>query len=222
MNHHPPPASNAGSEDDGSIVVHRPGSAPTALVLMFHGVGATADDLVPLGRLIAEQEQGALVVSVQAPWPSDFGSGRHWFSVAGVTDADRPARVAAAMPAFVDIVRHWQAQARLAAAQTVLVGFSQGAIMSLASTQHGPLSHRVIALAGRFSPPPRSAPAPVAIHLLHGLQDAVIPASCSQDAHAQWTALGGRATLDTFEGLGHGIDMRVAERVLGLLRGDCC
>lgn len=207
---------------DGSIAVHRPSVAPAALVLMFHGVGATPDDLVPLGRLIAGQEAGALVVSVQAPWPSDFGSGRQWFSVAGVTEADRPARVAAAMPAFLQTVRGWQASAHLSAAQTVLLGFSQGAIMSLASTQQAadPPGGRVIAIAGRFAAPPRCAPKPISIHLLHGLQDAVIPASCSHDAHAQWTALGGRATLDTFEGLGHGIDMRVAARVLALLRHD--
>jgi phospholipase/carboxylesterase len=216
------PVSGTGGEDDGSIVLHRPAQAPTALVLMFHGVGATADDLAPLGRLIAERETGALIVSVQAPWPSDFGSGRHWFSVAGVTDAERPARVAAAMPVFVEIVQRWQGEARLPAAQTVLLGFSQGAIMSLASTQQAadPLSGRVIAIAGRFAAPPHRAPQSISIHLLHGLQDAVIPASCSHDAHAQWTALGGLATLDTFEGLGHGIDMRVAARVLALLRGD--
>ena len=81
------------------------------LVLLFHGVGASARDLLPMGEALAEHRPMAWVVSVQAPDPSDFGRGWQWFSVQGVTEANRPGRVAAAMPAFLQRVAAWQARA---------------------------------------------------------------------------------------------------------------
>ena len=97
---------------------------------------------------------------------------------------------------------------------TALIGFSQGAIMALESTQQPePVAGRVIALAGRFAQVPRIAPPHVVLHLLHGEQDGVMPAVLATDAVAQWRALGGTATLDLFSGLGHGIDARVVRRV---------
>lgn len=47
------------------IVQHA--SAPGGrLILLFHGVGSRPEDLVPLGRLLAEADPGAWVVSVAA------------------------------------------------------------------------------------------------------------------------------------------------------------
>lgn len=107
---------------------------------------------------------------------------------------------------------------RTGAAATTLLGFSQGAIMALESTQQPePLATRVIAIAGRFAQPPRVAPAQLALHLLHGEQDRVMAPSLASEAAAQWRALGGRATLDLLPGLAHGIDARVAQRVAGYL-----
>ncbi len=47
----------------------------------------------------------AWVVSVRSPDPCDQGSGWQWFSVRGVTENSRPARIAEAMPVFVRSVR---------------------------------------------------------------------------------------------------------------------
>jgi hypothetical protein len=79
---------------------------PQQLVLLFHGVGSKASDLAPLGRTLAPHMPDALFVSVQAP--DAQGSGWQWFSVRGVTEANRPARVAATMQRFVQAVRDRQ------------------------------------------------------------------------------------------------------------------
>jgi hypothetical protein len=60
---------------EDSIVMARP-EAPSQLVLLFHGVGSSAANLVPLGRAIAQARQDAMVDSVDAPHPSTLGSGR--------------------------------------------------------------------------------------------------------------------------------------------------
>lgn len=195
------------------LLIQRPAAA-TRLVLLFHGVGASAEDLLPLGQALAARQPQAWVVSVRSPDPCDLGRGWQWFSVQGVTEANRPARVAAAMPRFLQAVRDWQRESGVGADATALVGFSQGAIMALESTQLSETpAERVLAMAGRFAQPPRVAPPQVVLHLLHGEQDRVMPLALAADAAMRWRTLGGRATLDSFPDLGHGIDQRMLARL---------
>jgi len=194
------------------LIVQRP-ATPSQLVLLFHGVGSSARDLVPLGEALVPHLPGATIVSVQAPEAA--GPGWQWFSVQGVTEADRPARVAAAMPAFLQAVRQWQEACATEPARTTLIGFSQGAIMALESTQlDSAPAGRVIALSGRFARPPRIAHGSVRTQLMHGDADAVMPVRLAVDALAQLQGLGGVATLDRFPGLGHGIDRRVVDAIV--------
>lgn len=198
------------------LVIQRPhaGTAAPQLVLLFHGVGSSAEDLRPLGQALAALRPQAFIVSVRSPDPSNFGQGWQWFSVQGVTETNRPQRVSAAMPLFVGAVRAWQRESGIGPDATVLIGFSQGAIMALESTQQPePIAGRVIALAGRFAQAPRIAKPHVVLHLLHGEQDRVMPPTFARDAATRWRALGGDATLDLFPGLGHTIDARVVRRV---------
>lgn len=199
-----------------SIVVARP-DPPRELVLLFHGVGGSAADLVALAQLIAREHARAMVVSVDAAHPSSFGAGREWFSVAGVTEENRPARIAQALPLFEREIRRWQAQAGVGPAATILVGFSQGAIMSLESTQAGELAGRVVAISGRFAQPPRSAGSNVTYRFVHGDSDPVIDPRFSVQAADTLRRLGADASVQFVPGLGHGIDARAARAVIEAL-----
>lgn len=199
------------------VIVARP-ARPSTLILLFHGVGSSAANLVPLGRYIADAIPHAMVVSVDGAHPSSQGSGREWFSVSGVTEENRPARVAQALPAFAAQVAQWQAEAGLGPSHTQLVGFSQGAIMSLESTQASPLAHGVVAVAGRFAQPPRQADAAVKFRFIHGELDGVIAPRFSLDAVEQLKAFGADASAQLVPGLGHGIDARAARLVAEALR----
>ncbi|AMO36223.1 MULTISPECIES: esterase [Thauera] len=202
--------------DQDLIVQHVPVPASRS-ILLFHGVGSRPEDLVPLAHLLAEAHPDAWVVSVRSPESSDLGSGWQWFSVRGVTEENRPARVAEAMPSFVRCVRDWQARAGVDAAATTLIGFSQGAIMALESTQlPETLAARVISLAGRFASAPRVAPAQTQVHLLHGERDQVIDPRYSLMAAETLRALGGGVSVELLPNLGHGVDARVASRVKAL------
>lgn len=202
------------------LIIQQPSGA-SALFLLFHGVGASAASLQGLGQQVARWHPEAWVVSVQAPHPSEFAGGWQWFSVHGVTPDNRAARVAAAMPAFEQAVARWQEAAGLAPAQTTLLGFSQGAIMSLAASQlaQSPAG-RVVALAGRFPQPPVRAAEGTQFHLLHGQVDTVVPTQASVDAHEQLQALGARVTLDLLPGLGHGVDAAMLQRLHERLDGS--
>ena len=61
---------------EASVVIARPQPCEQ-LVLIFHGVGSSAQDLAPLGRALAQACPGAAVVSVQAPYPSQSVSYTH-------------------------------------------------------------------------------------------------------------------------------------------------
>jgi phospholipase/carboxylesterase len=187
------------------------------MFLLLHGVGGTPQTMAALAQALTAEYPHALLVSVAAPLPYDGGgAGRQWFSVAGITEDNRPQRVAAALPGFVATVRELQAQHAMPWQRTALVGFSQGAIMALESTQQPsrPLAaSRVISIAGRFARPPRHAPMGVVVNLMHGDQDRVMPVDIAVEADRQLRTLGALSTLDRFAGLGHGIDARVVEAI---------
>ena len=200
-----------------ALVLQRP-EAPRELVLLFHGVGATARDLAPVGQQIAAAFPDALVASSPGPDASDLGAGRQWFSVRGVTEENRPARVQETLPRFLATVQDWRQQAGLGAAQTTLVGFSQGAIMALAAAAAPqPPAARVVSLSGRFDQLPVRAPAGVTFHFIHGEQDPVIAASHAAAAVKRLQELGTPVTLDLLPGLGHGIDGRALAALLARL-----
>jgi len=207
---------------DDMIIQHldSPPQRPTELVLLFHGVGSDAQSLRPLGEALRGSLNHAWIVSVRSPETSELG-GWQWFSVQGITEANRPTRVAAAMPRFVETVHHWQREAGVDVAATTLIGFSQGAIMALESTQlHQPSAARIVAIAGRFAQIPRVAPPQTRLHLMQGEQDRVMPVALAVDAAERLQRLGANVTLDRFAGLGHGIDGRVARRLIERLGED--
>jgi phospholipase/carboxylesterase len=207
---------------EASVVIAGP-ERPAQLVLLFHGVGSSAANLVPLGKAIAEARPEATVVSVDAPHPSTLGGGREWFSVVGITEQNRPERITKALPLFRDTVAHWQTVSGVGPAGTVLVGFSQGAILALEFSQveDTPVgAQRIIALAGRFAVPVRRAPQSLRFNLIHGEQDTVVPVSSSIAAARELQSLGAEVTLDLLPGLGHGIDGRALQLVIRYLGGQ--
>jgi phospholipase/carboxylesterase len=203
-----------------AIVVQRPTGPAKQLMLLLHGVGATAQGLVPMGQRLAREFPDALVVSVQAPHASDLGQGYQWFSVHGITEEDRPARVAEALPAFVAMVQDWQRQSGVGSDATALIGFSQGAIMSLEASQlpqH--LVGRVVALSGRFAALPQAPHPHTTIHMVHGKSDAVIHYGYTVTAAEHLISLGADVTADVIPFLGHEVNAEVVDVVVERLLG---
>jgi phospholipase/carboxylesterase len=146
--------------------------------------------------------------------------GYQWFSVQGITEANRPARVAAAMPAFLADVGAWQQSEDATAATTVLIGFSQGAIMALESTSTQPSpAGQVVAIAGRFATLPVRAALRTTLHLLHGKLDAVIAYRYALEAAHHLLGLGDEVSVDVLPLVGHEIDAKMIELTVERLRG---
>jgi phospholipase/carboxylesterase len=201
-----------------SLIVARPDGPAQQLMLLFHGAGANAQDLAPLGHVLAAEFPQAFIVSVAAPSPS--GAGREWFPVHGIDEQNRAARVEAAMPAFVETVARWQKEAGVGLDAVALIGFSQGAIMALESTRDRPaIAGRVVAIAGRFAQLPETPNLATTIHMLHGKVDPVIPYGFAVEGAKHLVAIGADVTADILPQVGHQINAEIAELLIERLRG---
>lgn len=202
------------------LVIQLPPGQPPQLMLLFHGVGSNPQSMVPLGQRLAQAFPQSAVVSVRGPQASDLGGGYQWFSVAGITEENRPARVAQAMPSFVAAVRGWQERTGVTAHATALVGFSQGAIMALESTQlDDALSTRTVALSGRFAGEPIAPPSGTTLHFIHGKSDGVMHYGHTVRAAERLISLGADVTADVLPNLGHQITDDVEALLLERLKG---
>jgi phospholipase/carboxylesterase len=163
-------------------------STHPSLIILLHGVGSSGENLVHLGDIWLEMLPGSAFVAPDAPFAFDGGAGFQWFSISGVTEANRAERIKASRAAFDATLRALIEQHGFAQKldQVALVGFSQGAIMALDALASGRWPVRaVVAFAGRLataeplSPPPGSAAL-----LVHGDADQVIPAEATRQAAA--------------------------------------
>lgn len=211
-------ATQNGVMSESVVVQSSRGPAPQ-LILLFHGVGATPQEMLPLARRMAAEWPDAFVVSVQAPTPCDVGQGWQWFPVQGMDEASRPARIAEAMPSFLATIEHWQKTSGATPEATALVGFSQGAIMALEATAQPQLiAGRVVALAGRYATTPHVPPARTTLHFVHGKTDPVFHYSFTLTAAEALVQAGVDLTADVLPFVGHALDDKMQETVIERLR----
>ena len=186
------------------------------LVILLHGVGSSGDDLAGLGDHWAPALPDVSFASPNAPYHFEHGAGWQWFSLAGITAENRPARVAAARTAFDQTLQAILDQHQMSDSldKVVLVGFSQGSIMALDTLVSGrwPVAG-IVAFSGRLSSPAPFTPAlntPALV--LHGMADDVIPVQESQAAERRLRELGVNVTSQFEPGVGHTISAQGAQR----------
>ncbi|MGO4855012.1 alpha/beta hydrolase [Phaeovulum sp. W22_SRMD_FR3] len=225
-------------------------SVSPALVILLHGVGSKGADMAGLVPLLAAALPGVAFAAPDGPELfSGGGSGRQWFSVAGISDESRPTRVAKGREAFDATLCAIIADHGLSAepGRVALVGFSQGAIMALdaVATARWPLAG-VVAFSGRLAGPAPLGPnshGSAALHqaggadpdgqvsttdrlspvlLIHGANDQVIAASETLQARARLAALGHQAHKVVLPGLGHAIDARGLSEASDFLKQLLC
>ena len=194
------------------------------LMILLHGWGDSAAGMAPLAQALRAEFPQAALLAPEGFDPVDTGlAGRQWFAMNGpdgpVTEANRSARVAAVLPRLANWVRAAQAATGLGPAATALVGFSQGAILSLELAQlHDGLAGRVLSFSGRYATLPDRAPAHTTLHFFHGATDTVIPAAQTRLAMDRLTSMHGDATADIAEGVGHELPLELVHCAINRLR----
>jgi phospholipase/carboxylesterase len=183
---------------------------PKQLVVLCHGLGADAYDLIDLAPTWADAVPDALFASVNAPDEHYSGFGRQWWPVGDRRPevmADGARRAAGFLNAFLDAEL-----TRLGLPETAyaLMGFSQGAMTVLYTGLRRQVAPRaILAFSGALIAPEtladeRRNKAPVL--LVHGEADGQVPVDRSHEAEAALRAEGVPVETLYVPNLGHGID----------------
>jgi phospholipase/carboxylesterase len=198
-----------------------PEEVPPLLVLL-HGIGADENDLFPLATRL---DPRLTIVSLRAPRP--YHGGFAWFDIAFLPDGRVVPDAAGARQALDDLAR-WIAAAptRLGTdpARTFLLGFSQGAMMSLGALATEPdRLAGVIALSGRYpadlfdGASRRETIARVPLLVAHGTFDDVLPVENGRKTRDALQSLSRDFTYREFP-VGHAISDAELDLVAGWLR----
>jgi phospholipase/carboxylesterase len=172
----------------------RDGQTAPPLLLLLHGIGSNEEDLFGLAPYLDER---FLVVSARAPVTLDYG-GYGWFRIdftprGMVADVEQAKKSLIMLPRFIDeLVETYGADG----GRVYLMGFSQGAMMSLAVALTSPERVAgVVAMSGRFPrqvlelEPDREALNGMPVLVTHGLYDPVLPIENGREARDYLTGL---------------------------------
>lgn len=184
-----------------------------SIVVFVHGYGADGADLLGLGDALAPHLPDTVFLAPDAPQPcvgNPFGY--QWFPIPWLDgSSEEAAREGMAqsvglMDAFLDARL---AEEGLGPEALALVGFSQGAMMSLHVAPRRPAAVAgVVAISGRLLVPERLAAEAVVkppVLLIHGDQDPVVPFADMGLAGEALVAAGFETYGHVMEGTGHGI-----------------
>ena len=173
-------------------------SATNRLVLL-HGWGADAHDLVTVGKLLTEGLKDRFeIVSLSAPQPHPSGLGRQWYPL-------YPHEWEQVPNAVLDLERRLRNLCfkHIPLNKTLLLGFSQGGAMALEVATRIKFEG-VFALSSYPHPdwkPNRDMPP---IFLCHGNMDQIVPVGASQKSFDILLENGAKSELYLFDG-GHEI-----------------
>ncbi|MCP9849623.1 alpha/beta hydrolase [Cyanobium sp. Morenito 9A2] len=172
-----------------------PAGASHRLVLL-HGWGADADDLLELGELLVGGDTE--VVALRAPEPHPLGVGRQWYDLQPIDWTKLPAARALLEERLIAL------GASVPLERTSVLGFSQGAAMGLDVASGLPIAG-LIACSG-YPHQDWQPQAPLTrVLLTHGTDDPVVPYGASEEVARRLKGSGGDVELRGFSG-GHTID----------------
>jgi phospholipase/carboxylesterase len=196
---------------DGPSLPPAGGGKPKQLVMLLHGYGADGNDLIGLAPHWAPLLPEAEFLSPHAPFPCEMSSfGRQWFGFQGRAPEQVLEGVRIAAGILDQHLTALLAERKMDESSLALVGFSQGAMMSLyVSLRRAKPVAVVVAYSGRLFAPEtlaielRSRPK---ILLVHGDRDEVVPPEALPAAYTALKAANVPVEQMLRPGLGHGID----------------
>ena len=174
-------------------------SATNRLVLL-HGWGADANDLLPVGKLLTEGlSERFEIVSLSAPQPHPSGSGRQWYPL-------YPNEWEQVPNAVLDLENRLNNLCfkHISLDKTLLLGFSQGGAMALELATRNKFQ-AVFAFSSYPHPMWKPSKDMPPVFLSHGNNDQVVPKEASKTSFDLLSENGIESDLYLFEG-GHEIN----------------
>jgi phospholipase/carboxylesterase len=187
------------------------GGKPKQLIVLLHGYGADGNDLIGLAPVLAPLMPDAVFHSPNAPYPCEGAPmGYQWFGINRFDPESRLAGVRSAAPFADEFLTDRMAQYGLDESSTVLIGFSQGTMMSLHVGLRRPKALAgIVGFSGALAGPEvlkdeiKSRPP---VLLVHGDSDELLPAELTEQAAVALQHNGVEVAVHIAPGVGHGID----------------
>ncbi|MFT4795406.1 MAG: phospholipase/carboxylesterase [Paracoccaceae bacterium] len=184
-----------------------------SLVIFLHGYGADGNDLIGIGDALAEHLPNTMFLAPNAPEQSAMNPmGRQWFPIPRL-DGSSEADMAAGFASGAEMLNLWldevAAETGIPAAQTALVGFSQGTMMALhVGPRRGDPLAGIVGFSGRLLVAERLAAEAASrppILLVHGDMDDMVPPASMEEARIALEAARFDVATHMSRGVGHGI-----------------
>lgn len=193
----------------GPAIPARSGEAKKVVILL-HGYGSDGNDLISLAPYLQDVLPDALFIAPNAPHACDMNpSGYQWFPLAMDREISRLERIETTRPVIKSFLEDVWAQTGLSANDTILAGFSQGAMISLDSGLRCPDQLKgIISFSGGIVEPDTIGQSMVTkppVCLVHGDSDEVVPLAMSVRGEQVLKAAGVDARLFISPNTGHSI-----------------
>jgi phospholipase/carboxylesterase len=193
--------------------VHEPasGNKPKKLVILLHGYGADGNDLIGLADPLAPLMPDVAFHAPNAPYPCDGNPfGHQWFGISRLDPHLMLAGVRGAAPFVEAFLDQKLAEYELTEADTALVGFSQGTMMSLhVGLRREKQLAGIVGFSGLL-PGIETLPAEIKtkppVLLIHGDADPMVPFEMMDRAESALKGLGVETDSYAAQGVGHSID----------------
>ncbi len=187
------------------------GGKPGHLVILLHGYGADGNDLIGLAPVQAPLMPDVVFHAPNAPYPCEGNPmGFQWFGISRLDPEVAAAGVRSAAPFVEQFLDDTMAKYGLDESKTVLIGFSQGTMMSLhvGLRRAKPLAG-IVGFSGMLAAPEALATeikSKPPVLLIHGDSDEMLPAVLTQRAAHTLQENGVEVGVHIAKGVGHGID----------------
>jgi phospholipase/carboxylesterase len=185
----------------------------SSLVILLHGYGADGGDLLGLADPLSEHLPDTVFVAPDAPErcignPAGF----QWFPIPWIDGSSEEESEAGMMSAAADLnayIDHVMETEGVSEAETILLGFSQGTMMSLhIAPRRKDAFAGIVAISGRLLRPETLSDEAISkppVLLIHGDQDEVVPPISMPEAGDALTEAGFEVYGHVMAGTGHGI-----------------
>lgn len=187
-----------------------PSAKAERVLIMFHGVGSDARDMMSLAAYLAPQLPKVHIISVQGPQGYDMAHvGYQWFSLSNRLVPVLQKEIAVSVPIVAEFITSKLSAMGLEAKDAILLGFSQGAMLAthLAITT-GLKFAGIVAIAGAVIPALEPVENNTEVCMIHGEDDDIVLAESMEQGAAYLRKAGLKVQTHLIPLLAHSIDLR--------------
>lgn len=190
----------------------------TYLVIFLHGYGSDANDLMSLSNEFSDEFNNIHYISAEAPFLCEAGFGYQWFSLQDITPSAIISSITNNYKILEDFIEEQSKRLQINYDHIFLLGFSQGAMMSLfAGIRLKSKLAGIIALSGLLAETVESMDKNLKtkqkILMIHGSSDQVVPYKYFLDSKEIFEKYNFDITSKTIYGMEHSINEEVIDLI---------